>query len=86
MKGETCASSIVEDLLDEFRRGTGLHRKVNLGARLKMDFQYILLGYDYAYFILFYHFLYKYLKTIAVKVAFLQYEKIFAACTNKTSP
>ena len=55
MKGETCASSIVEDLLDEFRRGTGLHRKVNLGARLKMDFQYILLGYDYAYFILFYH-------------------------------
>ena len=55
MKGETCASSIVEDLLDEFRRGTGLHRKVNLGARLKMDFQYILLGYDYAYFILFFH-------------------------------
>ena len=55
MKGETCASSMVEDLLDEFRRGTGLHRKVNLGARLKMDFQYILLGYDYAYFILFYH-------------------------------
>ena len=55
MKGETCASSIVEDLLDEFRRGTGLHRKVNLGARLKMDFQYMLLGYDYAYFILFYH-------------------------------
>ena len=47
MKGETCASSIVEDLLDEFRRGTGLHRKVNLGARLKMDFQYILLHCKY---------------------------------------
>ena len=38
MKGETCASSIVEDLLDEFRRGTGLHRKVNLGGKTENGF------------------------------------------------